>query len=312
MIEKSTSLQQKYADIQLARQAFREGKNVTETLKRQLGTNENSAEIIEIAYDLQAGSYIKSVEANRQYATSYTREMADILGPHLSPGDRLLDVGTGELTTLSLLVSQLHANFDKIYAFDISWSRIWKGLSFAQQNMGANFSKLAPFVGDINEIPLLSKSIDVVISSHALEPNGGREQDLLRELFRVTKKKLLLFEPCYEINSAEGKQRMDRLGYIKNLDAAVDALGGQLVEKIQMKNVANPLNPTVCYVIVPPASSEQPASGECIFSSPETNEPLTEEDGFFFSAKLGVSYPIIKGIPILRSNAAILTTALEG
>ena len=41
---------------------------------------------------------------------------------------------------------------------------------------------------------------------------------LLRELFRVTKKKLVLFEPSYELNSEEGKVRMDRLGYIKDIE----------------------------------------------------------------------------------------------
>ena len=45
-----------YFDIMLARKAFLEGKNVTETLRNQKGLRENTPEVIETAYDLQAGS----------------------------------------------------------------------------------------------------------------------------------------------------------------------------------------------------------------------------------------------------------------
>ena len=89
---------------------------------------------------------------------------------------------------------------------------------------------------DIKSIPLKSNSIDVIISNHALEPNGKYLSDLIKELFRVVKKKLILFEPSYELNSLKGKKRMDKLGYIKNIKSTVKNLGGSLVEIIPIKN----------------------------------------------------------------------------
>ena len=71
--------------------------------------------------------------------------------------------------------------------------------------------------------------MNVTTSSHALEPNGGRLKQLMAELFRVTIDKLVLFEPCYEINTDAGKERMDRLGYIKNLDGVIAELGGKII-----------------------------------------------------------------------------------
>lgn len=45
-------------DLEFIRQQFDLGSNVTDLLKAQLGVEQNSSEIIEIAYDLQAGEYI--------------------------------------------------------------------------------------------------------------------------------------------------------------------------------------------------------------------------------------------------------------
>ncbi len=54
----------------------------------------NTPEIIEIAYDLQAGSYIEYVKSNRSYWTNYTAEVASILKQYCDKKDKILDVGT--------------------------------------------------------------------------------------------------------------------------------------------------------------------------------------------------------------------------
>jgi len=52
----------KYFDIQEAKKAYAEGRNITELLRAQKQTHTNTAEIIEVSYDLQAGTYINFVE----------------------------------------------------------------------------------------------------------------------------------------------------------------------------------------------------------------------------------------------------------
>ena len=181
--------------------------------------------------------------------------------------------------------------------------------------MGSSFGNLKIFTGDFKEIPLKDKSIDITTSSHALEPNGNIINDIITELFRVTKRKLILFEPCYEINSEEGKRRMDRLGYIKNLDHVVNKLGGELNEKIVIKNINNPLNPTVGYVITPPVLSsifsQEYTNDRELLSVPGTNFSLKEIDNFYYSYETGLCYPILKSIPILKSSSAILASSLS-
>lgn len=300
-----------YFDILAAKKAYSEGRNITSLLRQQKNSDTNTAEIIEAAYDLQAGSYIRYVENNLETSVLYSAELAQILSQYIKPNSSLLDVGTGELTTLSLLLPELEQKPDNVFAFDISWSRIHKGIRFAQKSMREDFQLLTPFVGEIGEIPLLDKSINITTSSHALEPNGGRVKELIEELFRVTIDKLVLFEPCYETNSKEGKERMDKLGYIKNIDGIVEELGGEVIEKIALNSIINPLNPTTCFVIKVPTNSIQPNNtADSIFSVPGTNIPLQQEDNVYHASQTGLSYPILKNIPVLKSNCAILTTAL--
>ena len=52
------------------------------------------------------------------------------------------------------------------------------------------------------------KSVDVVYTAHSLEPNGGRELEAVKELLRITSKRLILIEPSYELADKECKIRM--------------------------------------------------------------------------------------------------------
>ena len=107
---------------------------------------------------------------------------------------------------------------------------------------------------------------------------------------------------------------MEKLGYIKNVDEIVKELGGEIIEKIVIKNIANPLNPTVCFVITPPLvteiSSSKIINKRILFSVPGTNIPLEKSDDNYFSKRVGLCYPTLKGIPILKSKAAILASSL--
>jgi hypothetical protein len=301
----------RYFDILQAKTAYGEGKNVTELLRAQANLEANTPEIIEIAYDLQAGTYIEAVNANRDFAMQYATDLANIIEAHIKPSDCLLDVGTGEITTLSLVAQNLGVMPAELFAFDISWSRIYKGLTFAREQMGDRFAQLTAFVADMSEIPLPEKSVNITISSHALEPNGSILPALLMELFRVTRDKLLLFEPCYEINTEQGQKRMDRMGYIKGLDGVVTSLGGTLIDRIALKNISNPLNPTACYIVRPPSravlESERTVAE---FSLPGSSLPLQRIEDFYFSHSTGYCFPILKSIPILKSSAAVLASAL--
>ena len=295
-----------YLDIVEAKEMYKQGKNITQYLRNKFNESENTSEILEIAYDLQAGSYIELVTANFHKAETYANELSDILKNYLKSCDSLLDAGTGEITTLSLVLNNIDIELSNVLAFDISWSRLSRGIQFHLKNKKTNVS-VETFVADIKEIPLHRKCIDVVTSSHALEPNGRSLTLLLKELFRITKRKLVLFEPSYELNSKEGRARMDSLGYIKNIEAEVANLGGKVTDVIPVYNVGNPLNPTACYVIEPP-EDKFVALDSPVYCVPGTDFKMEKNGAFLSSKDTGLVFPILDGIPILRTKSAILAT----
>jgi hypothetical protein len=209
-------------------------------------------------------------------------------------------------------MNRLEAHRGPILAFDISWSRLRIGGNYASSRMKREvYARLSVFAAEIGEIPFPNKSIDVIISSHALEPNHGREKELLGEILRVARRYAVLFEPSYELNSAEGRARMEKHSYVRGLEAAATDLGARVLDIIPLVNIANPLNPTAAFVIELSSSAAR-IGNDLVFSDPGSSSLLVKRDGYYFSPERGVSYPIIEGIPILRSSAAVLTSALAG
>lgn len=143
-----------HIDIRKAKEIHKEGGNITKYLREKFKEDANTSEIIEIAYDLQAGSYIKNVNESREKAVIYATEMHSLLAPHLTPGCSLLDVGTGELTTLSLIANQLDNRVSEVFALDISWSRLSKGITFWKNTVIDSRVDLSVFVADIKKNPI--------------------------------------------------------------------------------------------------------------------------------------------------------------
>ena len=297
-------------DLQKAREVFVSNGNVTEFLKAEYGRKENSAEIIEIAYDLQTGDYVEYALKNESAVKKYCAELAQNLGEFLSPGDSVLDVGSGELTTLTFLSNEMAVSFNTLHACDISFSRLHHGLKFFKEHsLEGEGIDLKVHVSDMAELPFADKSLDVVISSHALEPNGGRESILLAELLRVSRKYCILFEPSYELNSPAGRDRMDKHGYIKELERHASELGADVVQVCKIEAAMNPLNPTACFVIRP-SGPEIALGAEQAYTVPGTSFPLEANANFLQSGATGLVFPVLRGIPILRKKHAILASSL--
>ena len=143
-----------YSVILDARDKFLQGENITNFLKKKFNLTSNTSEIIELSYELQAGSYILNYLRNPKPLDNYVNEMTEIIEDQLLEKYTVLDVGCGELTTLSLLLNNLKIKPKKLYALDLSWSRIYKGMSFAKTKLStSDYKKIVPIISDISEIP---------------------------------------------------------------------------------------------------------------------------------------------------------------
>lgn len=291
-------------DLQKVKAKYVQGVNIMQALREELNSEVNTSEIIEIAYDMQSGSYVKAMS---NATDRYFQECAEILSLFTQDARNILDAGAGELTTTAHIKNKMNFR-GKVYAFDISWSRLKVGLDYFEQ---INHSPIQSFVADMKNIPLLDNSMDVVYTNHALEPNRGSEEILLRELNRVAKHKIILFEPYYEGASVAIKARMDQHNYIRGLEKTIKKVGCQLDEIIPLQKTTNPNNPTFAFIITPSKKSGRSVQNKDVFACPNTYQPLQKKDTCYFCETSFLAYPIIEGIPVLKKGISVLASHLN-
>ena len=282
-----------------------ENKNIIRYLKEIEGKKDNSIEDIMISYDFQAGSYTEAYKREPKLKEYFCSCLAKIIN-NLEDYDSILEVGVGEGTTLGPLLKKLKKKIIKCYGFDISWSRIKYANKFLNE-IGINNVYL--FCGDLFSTPLKDNSIDIVYTCHSIEPNGGREKEALKELYRITNKYLILLEPSYEFASEEARKRMEYHGYVTNLYKTAKESGYDVIEHRLFGVSQNPLNPTGLIIIR--KNHEEKKFEKSIqhpICCPVTKTDLIKKNSVYFSNESFLAYPIVEGIPCLLPQNSIVAT----
>lgn len=290
------------------RDAYSRGENVMAWARENSTLSGNSLVSTLIAYDLQAGSYVEYALKNPGFNNRWCAQVSGLLGPLLEHGDSIMEVGVGEATTLAGVVNTLKIKEINATGFDVSWSR----LSVARKWTDEHVISPTLFVGDLFHIPMADNSIDVVYTSHSLEPNGGKEQFAIAELLRVARKAVVLIEPIYELASEAARQRMVEHGYVRNLRATAEYLGGGVIDYRLLEVCGNPLNPSGVIVVmksdVPPEKLNLTLNRH--WRCPMTGATLADHGDIYFAEEMGIGYPVIRGIPMLRAEHAMVASKL--
>lgn len=282
-----------------------QGVNISAHLRHELGTEANTERIIELAYDLQTGRYIDLL-ADPEMARrreDYGREIAATVRSLCEPAS-ILEAGVGEATTMAHVIGHLGSSLSS-YAFDLSWSRVAYARGWLTKNGCTNTSLCT---GSLLRMPFADDSVDVVYTSHAIEPNRGAEEAILRELNRVARRFVLLLEPAYELASPEIRARMELHGYCRDLPQAARALGHDVVRHELFLSQLDPVNPTALTVIRKDTATRRPPH---VLACPMFRTPLREIAGALFSPEALVVYPIVGGIPCLRVENGVLASKYE-
>ena len=285
---------------------YEQGENISQKLRDDLGIGHNTEQIIELSYDLQAGSYIDLQSDDRilSNAKKYTSRLVEIITQLNASPESILEAGIGEGTTLSRVLNGL--NYDKAaYGFDLSWSRVAYASRWLKQN---NLNNVELCTGDMFHLPIADNAIDIVYTSHAIEPNGGRETEIIKELYRVTRGYLILLEPGYELASPEAKARMETHGFCKNLAGIAEQNGYKVLTHELFPYAVNPLNPTALTVIEKRTAEPKP---DHIFACPTYKTKLSRYEGVMYSDEALVAYPVLADIPCLRPENGIIASKYE-
>jgi len=261
-------------------------------------------ESIMISYDLQAGSYTDAYNLSPDKKIKYCKELVKKLSK-LDYCDSVLNVGVGEATILGTFISLVENRPKEIYGIDISWSRVYKAIEFMSRFDIENFQFMT---GDLFQSPFMDNSIELVFTNHSLEPNGGREEEALKELYRISNKYLVINEPCYEWASDQGKARIEKHGYVKDLHLVARKLGYEILSHEPYENPVSALNPTSCLIIKKECDKSTPQNR---LACPITQTELDLRNGYLFSRKSLLSYPIIENIACLTPSSMIMTSAIN-
>lgn len=260
-------------------------------------------EVIELLYDLQAGTYTKNAESNPNFVSDFTFELYSKIRDYVCTAESLLDAGVGEANILVPLV-EYFPSIKQVFGVDASWSRLsWAYRNCLRlQNTSVKFA-----VSDLKKIPLADESVDVSITIHALEPNGGAEHEILQELYRVTRNTTILVEPDFLTASKDQKNRMISLGYIGGLEKPIFDSGFSIEAKFVMENNSNDLNRASVYLLS--TNKTQKQTNPDRFTSwvdPSTKDKLFEF-GSGFRTERGIWYPQLNDIAFLRKSDSKFT-----
>lgn len=291
---------------------YLDGINITKTMREERNIDFNTSEIIETAYDIQAGEYQKKWNQKelQDFYNIFTKEIADIILSICKPKS-IMEAGIGEATTFVKVLKHLNIDNLEAFGFDISWSRTFFAKKLIEKE---NLKNINICTGNLFDIPFMDNSIDLVYTFHSIEPNGGFEKEIIKELFRVSKNYLVLFEPDYDETTEDNRKRMESLGYIKGLKKVIQELNYDIVFNGKFKNSLNEKNPTAVIIIKKNEMQDDLSSHKKdFFACPIDKSKLIkdEKENLYFSTKSLVVYPIIKGIPCLRKENAILASKYE-
>ena len=277
-------------------------KNVNQFLRKYSKLNET--QIIKASYDFQAGSYVGMYKYEKSY-----KNLKDLIKEiNLTKFSTFLDFGGGELTNFHTILKNIKNLKSKFFfCCDLSFLRIYHGVEFLKKKKHS-LKNMNFFVNNGIDIPLPDSSVDLVTTCHVIEPNKIRASKIIKELYRITKKKLILLEPDNTLIKKNNRlkkkinNRFNKHNYVKNIDLKLKKLNINF-KKIELENHFNRLNPASIFIIKKnPKKINKPQ-----FLNPfKKNDKLFKMENCYFSKKDNRKFNIINIIILLNKNESLI------
>lgn len=262
-------------------------------------TNLNISQITRLSYDLQSGSYIKFQKKllKGKKKNIYLKNMKCLFEYIKSKNIKtILDFGTGEGTKLPTIL-KYKKQLEKLFACDVSFNRLYVGYNYLKKELKKNkLSKIFLFCNKDFELPFKANSIDAVLTFGVFENMTNKKMnEMILELFRVSKKRLILVEPRNNNITDAELQRMKKFKLNFNLNKILKKNKIKFIEDTWNKSVPD-ATPYSMRII----DKDTRSSGDINLYLKNENYPLKKIDNFFYS-KFGKIIPVISNITIFRS-----------
>ena len=290
----------------LLQEKYKKKQNIQLFLKNKTFSNR---EIIKLAYDIQSGSYIKFFKKlTREKKVNVYFPLIKAINDNFKNVKTILDFGCGELTTSAYIFKNLNHKIKKYYANDVSFNRLLVGSNELKKKLTKkNYNKFKIFCNSDNNLPFKDKSIDLVLTVHALEPNNQYKYKIFNELLRVSKLGIILMEPHYEISDVKQKKRMIKFDYIRGIEKILrlKKIKYHIIEK---KFHLNNFNKSSIFVLKNNLTKKKQHDN---FVDPIKKNDLIKKDNFLYSKKTFRAFPIINDIAIFNEDSQIFLPNLK-
>jgi len=287
-------IEQKVKYFKIASDAFKQGKNIVDTLVNYGATKSES---IELAYELQAGEYTACFN---DLGLRRNKEIHAIINKYANLPD-VESIGVFGIGEAKNWIGY-RGNIKHLVGVDLSYSR----LRFAYQNLqnitGINSFKLVK--GDASETIFKHNSFDISITLHSIEPNGNKQGAImLNNVINCASQYILLFEPDYSTAHSKMRDRMIKHDYSQNLSDELQKLDSiHIIDKFIMNTQETTDNLTTCWLIEKKLKEK---SEKQKFICPYSRCELADYSDYMYSPESGLAYSIIDDFVFLNTNDAI-------
>lgn len=296
------NMDKKVKFYQIATKVYEQGENIVQAL---LKAGASKSDSIEIAYELQAGSYTSIFHGSDFFATRNKAIHAIIERYCNSP--EVLNVG---VFGVGEAVNWIGFNgiIDDFYGVELSYSR----LKYADSNLSniKGIKSRTLIKGDASEAIFDKNSFDLTITLHSIEPNGDEQgAKMLHNVVNSSSKYVLLFEPDYLTAPDPMKARMKANDYTCNISEELEKITTiRIVDKFNLDIQASTNNLTTCWMIE--KINKREAEKEKMIC-PFSHDKLTDRTDMKYSKASGLAYPIINNFIFLNKSDAIFVGSAD-
>lgn len=111
--------------------------------------------------------------------------------------------------------------------------------------------------------------------------------------------------------------RVSGRGYVRGLKAAAEQLGAEVLDYRLLDFVSNPLNPSGVLKLrkktlkTPTNDQTTNTDNNISWACPLTGARLERHAEVYYAPDVGIAYPILRGVPLLRPEHAVVASGIE-
>ena len=182
------------------------------------------------------------------------------------------------------------------YGCDLSFNRMFLGKKYFK-------GKINLFCNSDYRLPFGDNSIDLIITTHALETNDFQIKKFLTEFCRVSRKAVIMLEPHFEIADKLSKLRMNKFKYLRNIEKNIKKLKLKY-SIVRQKYHVNKKNPASIFIIKKNFKNRKIAK-KVNYINPYTKDALMKLDDFYYDYKNKYLFPTVDNIVIFDVKKTI-------